>query len=192
MSYVNLYTQTEYSLLNSSIRIKDLPKAAKEMGYEALGIADNNLSGVVKFYKECHNVGIKPIIGLRLELQSDYVLLYAKNNLGYVNLLKIRTIKGTKLKISIDDIKEYLHDLVVIIPGDESNFVKAYISRDFIQMQKVLRDYLRIKNNHNISLYLGLDVQTKDNKYMLGDLIYLAKQNGIAPVAIRKTNYLKI
>ena len=138
MSYVNLYTQTEYSLLNSSIRIKDLPKAAKEMGYEALGIADNNLSGVVKFYKECHNVGIKPIIGLRLELQSDYVLLYAKNNIGYVNLLKIRTIKGTKLKISIDDIKEYLHDLVVIIPGDSNNlfFLSQQAQYHFVLQDK--------------------------------------------------------
>ena len=36
MSFVNLYTQTEYSLLGSNIAIKDLPTKAKEKNYDAV------------------------------------------------------------------------------------------------------------------------------------------------------------
>ena len=190
MSYVNLYTQTEYSLLESNIRVSDLPLIAKEKGYSAIGIADNNLSGAIKFYKACLDANIKPIIGVKVSLGSDNILLYAKNNNGYRNLLKIRTkIETEEKKLSLFDVNDYLNDLVLVIPGDESEIVKAYIDSDFVKMQKELRKYFALKTNNNLSLYLGLDVQTKNNKYMLGDLIYLAKQNGLTPVAIRKTNY---
>ena len=190
MSYVNLYTQTEYSLLESNIRVSELPRLAKEKGYSAIGIGDNNLSGAIKFYKSCLEANIKPIIGVKISLGNDVLLLYAKNNDGYKNLLKIRTKIETEEKdLYLNDIKDYLNNLVLIIPGDESEIVKAYIDSDFVRMQKELRKYFALKANDNLSLYLGLDVQTKNNKYMLGDLIYLAKQNGLTPVAIRKTNY---
>ncbi len=196
MSFVNLYTQTEYSLLGSNIAIKDLPTKAKEKNYDALGIADtNNMHGVVKFYNACVENGIKPIIGLRLSLFSDYykdnaLLIYAKNNDGYRNLLKITTIKATSEKdITLDDIKELLTDVVVILPSDENELVRSYASSNFDVMQQKLKQYKALEENKNLSLYLGLDVQTKDNKYMLGDLVYFARQNRITPVAIRKTSY---
>ena len=184
-------------MLSSNLAIDKLVSSAIERNYEALGIADNdNMHGAVKFYTACKSKGITPIIGVRITLDSAYgydnaILLYAKNNNGYRNLLKITTKRSTtKDKINIFDIKDLLSDLVVTIPSDEHELVKAYVNSDFEGMQKILKDYLSLKEINNLSLYLGLDLQTKNSKYMLGDLIYFAKQNGITPVAIRKTNYL--
>ena len=198
MDYVNLYTQTEYTMLESNIAISSLPKKAIEKNYKALGMADsNNMHGAIKFYTACLNAGIKPIIGLRLSLRSEYnyenaILLYAKNNQGYRNLLKIASLKATKEEdISINDIKDKLSDLVLIIPSDENELIKAYINSDFEAMQKILKEYLALKDINNLSLYLGVDVQTKQSKYQAGDIIYFAKQNGINQVAIRKTNYFE-
>ena len=198
MNYVNLYTQTEYSILSSNISISSLGNKALKKNYTALGIADNdNMYGVVKFYLACRSANIKPIIGMRLSLYSPFgydnaLLLYAKNNKGYHNLMRIATIKGTtKDKIKLEDIKDYLSDLVVIIPSDENELIKSYLISDFGNMQIVLKEYLSLKQIDNLSLYLGLDLQTKDSKYKLGDLIYLANQYGIKPVAIRKTNYFE-
>ena len=196
MNYVNLYTQTEYSLLRSNISISSLPSKAKEKNYIALGIADtDNMHGVIKFYSACVNEGIKPIIGLRLTIKSDYnynnaLLLYAKNNNGYRNLMKLASVKAmTKEEVSLKDIKDKLTDLVVIIPSDESDLIQAYNNSDFESMNKMLKEYLTLKEIDNTSLYLGIDVQTKDSKYKVGDLIYFGIQNGINQVAIRKTNY---
>ena len=195
MSYVNLYTQTEYSMLASNISISQLPKNLLEKGYEACGIADNdNMHGAVKFYCACKEANIKPIIGLRLSMLSDFgydnaLLIYAKNNDGYKNLLKIASIRSINGKpLALNEIKEYLNDVVIIIPSDEHELVQSYLKSDFSSMQKILKEYLSLDAN-NFSLYLGLDVQTKVNKYALGDLVYFAKQNNMKPVAIRKTSY---
>ena len=196
MNYVNLYTQTEYSILSSNIAMGSIAKKAKEKNYTALGIADNdNMHGAIKFYSECRKEGIKPIIGVRLSLNSKYgyknaVLLYAKNNDGYKNLFKIVSLKcTTKKDMYLEDIKDYLSDLVVIIPSDENELVYSYLMSDFENMQKILKEYLALKDIPNLSLYLGLDLQTRDSKYKLGDLIYFGNQYKITPVAIRKTNY---
>ena len=53
MIYTPLYIKTDYSLLQSLIKIKDLIKFAKENNIKSLSIVDDNLSGVMEFYKEC-------------------------------------------------------------------------------------------------------------------------------------------
>ena len=95
-------------MLSSNLAIDKLVSSAIERNYEALGIADNdNMHGAVKFYTACKSKGITPIIGVRITLDSAYgydnaILLYAKNNNGYRNLLKITTKKSTsKDKITI-------------------------------------------------------------------------------------------
>ena len=73
MEFINLYVQTEYSLLNSTIRLKDLINKAVNDGSTSLAICDNNaMYGAIKFYSLCHDNNIKPIIGLRLSLASMY------------------------------------------------------------------------------------------------------------------------
>lgn len=198
MKFVNLYLQTEYSLLASTLKINSLIHKAKELGYEALGIADHNtMHGVVKFYSKCIDNGIKPIIGLHLDLVSDYsyinsVLLYAKNNSGYKNLLKISSIKNTTNRnLKIEDIYQYLEDLIVVIPNEEHELIKSYLEGSFENFNHILYKYLKIKQINNCSLYLGLDLQSNGAKYSLDDLIYLSKQKGIKNVALHKTSFFE-
>ena len=68
MIYTPLYIKTEYSLMQSLIKIKDLIKIAKENNITALTITDNNMYNVIDFYKECINNNIKPIVGLEIEI----------------------------------------------------------------------------------------------------------------------------
>lgn len=64
---VHLHVHSEYSLLDGSIRIKDLLKRVKELGHDAVAITDHgNLFGAIEFYtkaKELKDHKIKPIIG---------------------------------------------------------------------------------------------------------------------------------
>ncbi|HQD92623.1 MAG TPA: PHP domain-containing protein [Bacilli bacterium] len=64
MNWLNLYVQTEYSLLKSSIRIPELKEFAKANNFRAMAICDENMAGVFKFYLSAIKANIKPIIGL--------------------------------------------------------------------------------------------------------------------------------
>ena len=47
---INLYLQTEYSLLSSLIRLDNLPSILKELDYDCCCICDDEMYGVFKFY----------------------------------------------------------------------------------------------------------------------------------------------
>ena len=121
-----LYGQTEYNLLNNSIHLNDYINYAKNNGFTFLSITDKNLYGSYKFYTECKKNNIKPIIGLELRYIDDdnyesVILAYAKNNIGYKNLLKLSTYKNTnELNNCLNVLNEYKEGLAFIFVLDES------------------------------------------------------------------------
>ena len=63
-SFVHLHLHTEYSLLDGSIRMKELMKKAAEYKMPAVAMTDHgNLFGAIEFYQEAQRAGVKPIIG---------------------------------------------------------------------------------------------------------------------------------
>ena len=93
MNYTPLQVKTSYSLLQSLNEIKKLVSYAASLGYKSLAITDsNNMFGVPEFYGECKKNNIKPIIGIELSFDNKKILLYAMNNNGYKNLIKLWTI----------------------------------------------------------------------------------------------------
>ena len=93
MDYVALQVKTSYSILQSLNDIKKLVTKASSLGYKALAITDcNNMFGVPEFYFECQKNNIKPIIGISITINDKAILLYAINNTGYKNLVKLSTL----------------------------------------------------------------------------------------------------
>jgi DNA polymerase-3 subunit alpha len=105
-SFVHLHLHTEYSLLDGSIRMKELMKKAAEFGMPAVAITDHgNLFGAIEFYQEAQRAGVKPIIGCEVYVapgshkdrpssrrESAYhFTLLAENETGYRNLVKLVT-----------------------------------------------------------------------------------------------------
>ena len=95
MKYVPLYIKTDNSLQESLISIDKLISKAKEYNITALTITDNNMYGVMDFYKACINNNIKPIVGLEITYKNNIIVVYAINYDGYKNLIKIK--KGCRL-----------------------------------------------------------------------------------------------
>ena len=104
MSFVHLHVHTEFSFLDGACRIKELVLRAKELGMTSLAITDHgSMSGVIDFYKEAKAQGIKPVIGCEVYVaakdlydksydnqnSTHHLVLLAKNNEGYKNLVKI-------------------------------------------------------------------------------------------------------
>ena len=89
MNYIPLRVKTNYSLLTSLIDIEKLILKCKSMNLNAVAICDDNMYGVMEFYKCALKNDIKPIIGLDVTIEEKSILLYAKNYNGYQNLCYI-------------------------------------------------------------------------------------------------------
>jgi DNA polymerase-3 subunit alpha len=111
-AFVHLHLHTEYSLVDSTVRIPTLMKRCVALGMPAVALTDqNNLFGLVKFYRKAIAVGVKPVIGLDLRIMNEEepnrpytLLLLCQNNAGYRNLSQIVTrsylegqIRGTPM-----------------------------------------------------------------------------------------------
>ena len=112
--FVHLHNHSHYSLLDGACRIDDLIKAAVDDHMPAVALTDHGvLFGAIEFYKKARKAGIKPIIGMeayivtkgsRLERATQatesggkrgayhHIVLLAKNEIGYKNLIKLCTI----------------------------------------------------------------------------------------------------
>lgn len=107
-NFFDLHRHTEYSLFDGFGKSINLAKHAKGLGYRALGISDHGtISGLIKHYQACNEVGIKPVMGCEIYFQpkfnkknpqrkSYHLNLFVKNLQGYKNLCHIMTEANTK------------------------------------------------------------------------------------------------
>jgi DNA polymerase-3 subunit alpha len=144
--FTHLHVHTEYSMLDGISRIPDLVNQTKELGMEALAITDHgSLYGVVDFYSECEERGIKPIIGCEVyvahnsrvdrgasERSPYHLVLLARNNTGYRNLMQLVTkahLEGFHYRPRIDkELLEQYHEGLVCFSGCPSAEVPRLIT----------------------------------------------------------------
>jgi DNA polymerase III subunit alpha len=104
--FIHLHLHTEYSLVDSLIRIKPLVKAVRQAEMPACAITDqNNLFGLVKFYRAALSAGIKPIIGVDVLLHNENaspsrLVLLCQNDTGYRNLTRLVSRSYTEGQIN--------------------------------------------------------------------------------------------
>jgi len=97
--FVHLNVHTEYSLVDSTVRIPALMENCREAGMPAVAMTDqNNLFGLVKFYRKAMAAGVKPVIGLDLRILNVddpehplSLLLLCQDNAGYRRLSELVT-----------------------------------------------------------------------------------------------------
>lgn len=174
MEYVSLQVKTNYSLLQSLNDIKKLVSYANSLGYKALAITDsNNMFGVPEFYNECKKNNIKPIIGMELTIDNKKILLYAINNNGYKNLIKLSTLISER-PLTKEDLIEYKEDILLIIPYkyfDEEIYkiyTKHYIGYStLIEKEKIKEDKVFI---NDVSYLYKEDYKYLDYAYMIKEL----------------------
>ncbi|QNK02433.1 DNA polymerase III subunit alpha [Dyella telluris] len=94
--FAHLHLHSEYSLVDSTIRIKGLVDACVRQGIPAVALTDDsNMFALVKFYKACSAAGIKPIGGCDLWVSAPddprpwRLTLLIQNHAGYLNLSRL-------------------------------------------------------------------------------------------------------
>ncbi|MCX6073454.1 MAG: DNA polymerase III subunit alpha [Campylobacterales bacterium] len=98
--FTHLHLHTEYSLLDGANKISALASRVKELGMTSVAMSDHgNMFGAIDFYQQMKGAGIKPIIGMEAYIhngeelgdksvrQRFHLCLFAKNDIGYKNLM---------------------------------------------------------------------------------------------------------
>lgn len=208
--FVHLHVHTEYSLLDGAIRIPDLVSRVKELGMTSVAITDHGaMYGAADFYKECVKQGIKPIIGCevytaartRHDKQSGvdstqgHLVLLAKDNQGYKNLIKLVSLGFTegfyyKPRIDMDILRQYSKGLIgmsACLAGDIPN---AILNGNYEKAKKLAAEFLEIFGEG--SFYLELqDNGLQEQRLVNQQLIKLSEECGIPLAATNDAHYLR-
>ena len=153
--FVHLRLHTEYSLIDSTIRIKPLMKAVEKSGMPAIAITDlNNFFGLVKFYKAATGAGIKPLFGADIllvdETGSDtlfHLILLCQNNTGYRNVTKLISRawqQGQVLgvpRVQRSWLAEFSDGVIVLSGGREGDVGQALLAGNTELAEKRLREW---------------------------------------------------
>src|SRR5512137_388810 len=121
-NFIHLHVHSEFSLLDSNLKIPALISKARELQMPAVALTDHgSILGAVNFFKEARQNDIKPIIGSELYLASRsrfdkpdrkeeevnyfHLLALIKNDQGYRNVCELIThsfLEGFYRKPRID------------------------------------------------------------------------------------------
>lgn len=200
MNFTNLNIITSYSTLNSTIKINDLVETAKQFGYKSLAITDINvMHGVVQFYDECLAHDINPIIGMTLKTKGlnglpISMVLLAKNETGYQNLLKISTMINTTLENhDISNFKEFCDGITAVIHPIENEVLNSNVNSVLDKYREIFSDlYLgyspAVTTINTIQIYERL-FESKEIKIIyLSEVRYLKAEDAIALKVLRAIN----
>ncbi len=204
-NFVHLHCHSEYSLLESPIRIKQLIAKALEHNMSAISLTDNaNFYGAIDFYKQAKAAGIKPILGVDFYLCDDMaakqrfssrLLLYAKSNRGYQQLIKLITkahLEGVYYKPRLDfkAIQSLeTDDLIAISPGGRGPIAVAIGQH---QEETAEFEATRLKELFGDRFYIGIQrtKQTHEDMINAGS-IEIANSLGVPIVATHDVQYIQ-
>ncbi|GHH97280.1 DNA polymerase III subunit alpha [Neobacillus kokaensis] len=199
MSFIHLHVYSAYSLLTSTASVPGLVKTAYEKGFRALALTDRNVMyGTIEFYKLCKQMGIKPIVGLTVDvagIQSENeafpLVLLAENEAGYKNLLKISSAVLTKSEngIPLKWLQHYGSGLIAITPGDEGEIEQALTKGDLDFARELIAKYAAIFGKKNF--YLAMQIHHLHQEASIRPhLLLLSKELNIPLAATNQVHYL--
>ncbi len=204
-NFVHLHNHTEYSLLDGALRIEKLIARVKEYDMPAVAITDHGvLYGIIEFYRRAKKENIKPIIGCEVYLTTDsrfrkqdrknyHLVLLAKNNKGYNNLIKIVSkswLEGFYYKPRVDKdlLYEYREGLIALSACLQGEIPQYYLQGRDQKAEKTIKEYQEIFGGENFFLELQ-DHHLADEKKVNSKLISVANNKNIPLVVTNDVHY---
>ncbi len=202
--FSHLHLHTEYSLLDGFVPIKKLFNRLKELEMTSVAITDHgSMFGALEFYKEAKKNNIKPIIGCEMYISNgsylekdrkrSHLVLLAKNETGYHNLIKLVSeshIRGFYYKPRIDYelLKEYSEGLIALSACLSGDVQKSILNGNYEEAKKFAK---KLKDIFLDDFYLEIqDHGTKAEKLVVKKVIELSRELGIKLVATNDVHYI--
>ncbi|GBG79988.1 hypothetical protein CBR_g30249 [Chara braunii] len=208
--YVPLHVHSDFSLLDGASQLPGLVQRAKELGMEAVALTDHGvLYGSLQLVKLCRAADIKPIIGNEMYvIHGDYrerhkwikryhVLVLAKNNVGYQNLVRLTTISHlegmqgygifARPCINRELLEKYSEGLIVCSGCRAAEVPQALLNGD---MQEAHRTVAWYKEVFGADYYLEIqDHGTPENRVINRGLERLAEDLDVKLVATNDSHF---
>lgn len=201
---LDLHRHSQYSTFDGFGRADEIAQTAVDLGYTSLGLSDHgNTNGLVQHYYACHEVGIKPILGveayflpvLKEKTRGFHLCLFAKNVKGYENINRLQTIGETQKYhnpiITFKDLRAHCEGVICTTACVASFFAQRILNGDIktaeralIEMQTIFSDDLYIE----IQPYKASDNEQETVNY---NLMMLGNKLGIKCILTSDSHYPK-
>ncbi len=210
--FIHLHVHSHYSLLDGLAKIDDLIEKAKAYKMPALALTDHgNMYGAIEFYKKCKKAGIKPIIGAEVYVAFEsrldkrpgidnkryHLVLLAKNEIGYKNLIKLVTLSNLegyyyKPRIDKEILRKYHEGLIGLSACLAGEVPKAALIDSSLQRAaEIALEYEEIFGKGNFFLEIGHHPTINEFNVLNERMPLLSKKTGIPLVATQDVHYIK-
>lgn len=184
---------------------------AKEFGMPALALTDTSaLYGAVEFQNKAKDFGIKAIIGTEIFVCKDLhsknntaedrrrhqLVLLAKNEIGYKNLMKIISIaqlEGFYYKARADKnlLRQYSEGLIALSGSLQGEIPSEIIYGNYERAKASALEYQDIFGADNFYLELGPNLEYENQIIANQGLVQIMRETGIPIVAACDAHYIK-
>jgi len=210
-NFVHLHNHTQYSLLDGASLLTELVNLAHVYSMPSVAITDHgNMFGAIEFYMLCKKIGIKPIIGCEVYIAPEsrfdksshgiqeatyHLILLAKNEQGYHNLMKLVSIGYTegfyyKPRIDKEVLKAHSHGLICSSACLKGEIAHLILSGSIERANGVAGEFAELFGKDNFYLEImdhGIPEQRQVNKA----LVKMGKDLNIGLVATNDCHYLQ-
>ncbi|HQN39191.1 MAG TPA: DNA polymerase III subunit alpha [Thermoanaerobaculia bacterium] len=207
--FVHLHLHTEYSLLDGANRPEEVCRTAAEMGMPAIALTDHgNLFGAINFHDAARQAGIKPIIGIEAYVadgshternparkSSNHLVLLARDETGYRNLIKLTTISfldGHYYKPRIDHelLRRHADGLIGLSACLKGEVSERILAGDLDGAEATAKTYREILGEENYFLEMQ-DHGIPEQRQVNAALRDLSRRTGIPLVLSNDCHYLR-
>jgi len=208
--FVHLHVHTQYSLLDGACLLSRLIDKAKSFRMPALAITDHgNIFGAVEFYNKCRQAGIKPIIGVEAYIASGgrfsrnssekeknyHIILLAKDETGYKNLIKLISISYLegfyyKPRIDKDVLSEHSEGLIGLSACLKGEIPSLILENRLHAATAAADDYQQIFGKGNFFLEV-MDNGIKEQQEVNRQLYLIGQDIKIPLVATNDVHYIE-
>ncbi|MDD5032521.1 MAG: DNA polymerase III subunit alpha [Candidatus Pacebacteria bacterium] len=209
--FVHLHTHSHYSLLDGLAKIDDLVNEAVQNAMPALALTDHgNMHGAIEFYKKAQKAGIKPVLGVEMyvaprslsqkeasiDTKPYHLLLLAKNEEGYKNLLKLVSISHLegfyyKPRIDKDTLSKHSKGIIGASACLAGELPRLMLSENYGKAKEAAAGYADIFGKDSFFIEISHHPGVPNHNLAMSRLVELSKQTGIPLVATQDIHYLK-
>ena len=209
--FVHLHCHSTFSLLEGLPTPEEVVLRAKELGHDAVGLADKGYTyGLIEFYKACKAEGLKPILGLETyvaartrhdkESSADTrrypLVLLAETDEGYRNLLELATkaaLEGMYYKPRVDAelLRQYGKGLIALTGPISGAIPQAALAEDFERVKQLTEQYRSYFGSENLYYELMELPNVPGQSEVNAALIRYGKELGVPVVATCNSHYCR-
>jgi DNA polymerase-3 subunit alpha len=200
--FIHLHLHSEYSLVDSVLRINDIVNSAVDKGMPAVAVTDlSNVFAVVKFYKAAVAAGVKPILGSDVWIERPEqpgkpfrLVLLCQNEAGYRNLTHMLADAfrnnqhlGGHACIRREQLQMHNQGLIALSAARQGEIGNALLHGSQSVVDQLIDNYLEIFGDR-FYLELQRTGRERDEEYV-GKAMGLALRRNIPVVATNDVRF---